>query len=66
MQIESGKLHARLKDARYKILVAVRPLAPARSAFNLTLQALVDSVRASGDDSTAIEAIQHDLQLQED
>lgn len=42
------KLLAALRDARYKILVSIRPTAPARSAFNLTLQAIADSL-AHGD-----------------
>ena len=33
----------RLKDARYKILVACRPLTPAKAAFNITLQAIIDA-----------------------
>jgi len=42
------KLLKALRDARYKILVSIRPTAPARSAFNLTLQAIADTL-ANGD-----------------
>jgi hypothetical protein len=38
------KLLRALRDARYKVLVSIRPVAPARSAFNLTLQAIADSL----------------------
>ena len=41
------KLLKALRDARYKILVSIRPVAPARSAFNLTLQAIADSLGSS-------------------
>ena len=39
----------RLKDARYKILVACRPLAPAKTAYNLTLQAIIDAGKVNKD-----------------
>jgi len=50
--IERRTLQRNLLDARYKILVALRPLAPARSAFNLTLYALIDTAEAMGDSAT--------------
>ena len=36
-------LIAALTDAKRKVLVSCRPLAPARVAFNLALQAIVDA-----------------------
>ena len=63
MTIEILTLRNKLIEARYKILVACRPIAPARTAFNLVLQGLVDAVKASGTDSAAIEAIQKELTL---
>lgn len=56
------KLLAALRDARYKILVSIRPVAPARSAFNLTLQAIADALDAG--DATQREAVQA-LKLEE-
>ena len=53
----------RLKDARYKVLVACRPLAPARYAFNVALQALIDSDGLCFNDEM-VEAIKS-LMLQE-
>ena len=46
------KLLKALRDARYKILVSIRPVAPARSAFNLTLQAIADSLDNGFNDET--------------
>lgn len=56
------KLLAALRDARYKILVSIRPVAPARSAFNLTLQAIADALDTG--DATQREAVQA-LKLEE-
>lgn len=47
----------RLMDARYKILVACRPLAPAKYAFNVTLQAIIDDVHTDLKTAAAIEAL---------
>ena len=46
-----------LRDARYKILVSVRPVAPARTAFNLTLQAIADALDNGSNDETTREGV---------
>ena len=46
-----------LRDARYKILVGIRPVAPARSAFNLVLQAIADSLDSGFNDETTREEV---------
>ena len=52
----------RLKDARYKVLVACRPLAPAKTGFNLAIQAIIDTRKehfkhSPGGDDEMIEAL---------
>ena len=47
----------RLKDARYKVLVACRPIAPARYAFNVALQAIIDAVDMDDETQQAIESL---------
>lgn len=47
----------RLKDARYKVLVACRPLAPAKTGFNLALQAMIDSDILDSDEIEAVRSI---------
>ena len=48
-RIDLEQLATNLKDARYKTLVACRPLGPARVAFNLALQAVAETLKAQGD-----------------
>ena len=45
IQIDGDTLIKKLTDARYKILVALRPLASARAAFDITCQAMIDSLQ---------------------
>ena len=40
-------------DARYKILVAVRPIGPAREAISLIVTELAQTIRATEGDSAA-------------
>jgi hypothetical protein len=44
-----AKLYPAMVDARYKVLVAIRPIAPARSAFDITLQGVIDSLDRDAD-----------------
>lgn len=44
MTPEQEKLVKRLKTARYKVLVAIRPVAPAREAFNLIVAELAQDL----------------------
>jgi len=46
-KIDEELIVQNLTDARYKILVALRPLAPAKSAFNLTLTAVRNSIETA-------------------
>jgi len=53
------ELIKKLTDARYKILVACRPLQPAKYAFNVTVDAILSSVELEIDEETlkAIESL---------
>jgi len=42
--IDQDKLLRALRDARYKVLVACRPLTIARDAFNMTLAELANAI----------------------
>lgn len=54
MKSDELALITSLRVARHKILVGVRPLAPARDAFDITLSAVISSLPAGAAGTKAI------------